>query len=80
MLFIAFFVMNGFSVVLGDKEHHQMSLHLMQLCYFSVFYCINYVDEIVLKAYCSFRGLRYSSFKERRPVYIRFLLCTLFAL
>ncbi|CBK23044.2 uncharacterized protein [Blastocystis hominis] len=38
--FVVFFVKNGFSVVLGDREHHSMSLHLMQLCYFSVFFCL----------------------------------------
>ena len=49
--FLLFFVKNGFSVVLGDREHHSMSLHLMQLCYFSVFFCLVFIDDIVLKWY-----------------------------
>jgi DIE2/ALG10 family len=32
--FIAFFVLNGFSVVLGDKTTHKAVLHVMQLNYF----------------------------------------------
>ena len=79
MLFVLFFVCNGFSVVLGDKEHHAITLHLMQLCYFSVFYCISYVDEIVQKAYFSFSGQKLGNRQERNTALLRFGLCTAFS-
>lgn len=73
-VFVVFFVWNDFSVVVGDKEHHSISLHLMQLCYFSVFFCICFVDEIVLKVYSVFKR-----YKSDRSLMIRVLVCTAFA-
>ncbi len=35
-LFTVFMVKNGGWVAVGDKEHHEFSLHIAQLCYFSI--------------------------------------------
>lgn len=67
--FIGFFIWNDFSVVLGDKEHHSISLHLMQICYFSVFFCISFVDEIILKLYNLFK-----QYKQDRRFFWRLAL------
>ena len=56
LLFIAFFIYNGFSIVVGDRENHSISLHLMQCCYFSVFFCCAFVDDIVLKLYIQIKN------------------------
>lgn len=71
--FIGFFIWNDFSVVLGDKEHHSICLHLMQICYFSVFFCISFVDEIVLKLYNLFKNYK----QDRRPLWRLVLSCVL---
>ena len=56
LLFVAFFIHNGFSIVVGDRENHSISLHLMQCCYFSVFFCCAFVDDIVLKLYTKIKN------------------------
>lgn len=37
VLFVFFFVLNDFSIVVGDRAHHSLSLHLPNLCYFILF-------------------------------------------
>lgn len=75
LLFVLFFIMNGFSVVLGDKEHHSISLHVMQICYFSVFFCCVFCDEIVLRLYKRWKN---ADRKEIHRNSIRFLFYCLF--
>ena len=38
LAFIAFIVMNNYSIVLGDASHHKICLHLAQLNHFSFFF------------------------------------------
>jgi alpha-1,2-glucosyltransferase len=37
LLFIGFLRWNNYSIVLGHHDHHSFSIHLMQLCYLSLF-------------------------------------------
>lgn len=39
--FIIFFVLNGSSIVLGDRLAHRPVAHFMQICYFLVFLCFS---------------------------------------
>ncbi|KAL3997620.1 DIE2/ALG10 family protein [Acanthocheilonema viteae] len=39
--FIIFFVLNGNSIVLGDRLAHQPVAHFMQICYFLIFICFS---------------------------------------
>ena len=69
--FHVFFVKNGYSLVLGDREHQSMSLHLMQLCYFSVFFCLVFVDDIVFKWYRYIRNPE----KINKTLILSYLFC-----
>lgn len=74
--FLLFFVRNGYSVVLGDRENHSISLHFMQICYFSVFFCTVFIDDIVFKCY---QAMRNPSALFTRWNLICYLLCLFFS-
>ena len=74
--FVLFFVRNGYSVVLGDRENHSISLHFMQICYFSVFFCAVFIDDIVFKCY---QATRNPAELLTRWNLICYLLCLLFS-
>lgn len=79
LFFIAFFVSNGFSVVLGDKEHHSISLHLMQICYYSVFFCCVFIDDIVLKLFQRIKNRNQLDRSFFLRVTLRYSICCLLA-
>lgn len=70
ILFMVFFVLNGYSIVVGDRSNHTISLHLMQCCYFAAFFCCVFVDDIVLKLYLS---IKKHDWMDRKTV-IRYVL------
>ena len=79
LCFVAFFVSNGFSVVLGDKEHHSISLHFMQICYFAVFFCCVFIDDIVLKLLQRMKNRKQLDRSFWFHVTLRYVVCCLLA-
>ncbi|KNB42209.1 transporter ABC protein [Blastocystis sp. subtype 4] len=79
LCFVAFFVSNGFSVVLGDKEHHSISLHFMQICYFAVFFCCVFIDDIVLKLFQRMKNRKQLDRSFWFHVTLRYVVCCLLA-
>ena len=47
VLFVVFVIWNG-SVVVGDKSHHQASLHIPQVFYFATFACFFACGQLIL--------------------------------
>ena len=79
LCFVAFFISNGFSVVLGDKEHHSISLHFMQICYFAVFFCCVFIDDIVLKVFQRMKNREQLSRSFWLHITLRYVICCLLA-
>ncbi|VDO40128.1 unnamed protein product [Onchocerca flexuosa] len=48
--FITFFILNGNSIVLGDRLAHQPVPHFMQICYFLIFLCFSAAPLLVFSS------------------------------
>jgi hypothetical protein len=51
LFFIAFLVYNKGSVVLGDKEHHKLSLHPAMCIYPSIIYFLMNIPRYIVEIY-----------------------------
>ncbi|VDO45418.1 unnamed protein product [Brugia timori] len=71
--FIIFFMLNGNSVVLGDRLAHQPVAHFMQICYFLIFLCFSSAPLLALSP----KTYRCLGYIIRKPIKLLFS-CLLF--